>query len=194
METKASPRFVATHLYCIAQNRKIVIMTNAKLDRALGVLFVLIGSLVTYGAALMPRYGERDAQIYEAPGFTPALLGIALAICGVLLAFRPASDTQNTSFWDEVAGSSTSRKRAGAALGLTLTYGGLLFGRVPYFAATFVFVFAFICTFELLLRPADKANLRPTYLKTIVAGAVIATLCAGISQYAFETVFLVQLP
>lgn len=169
-------------------------MTNARLDRALGILFVLIGCLVSYGATLMPRYGERGAQIYEAPGFTPALLGIALAICGLLLALRPAGDTQDASFWDEVAGSSTSRKRAGAALAMTLSYGGVLFGSVPYFAATFVFVFAFICTFELLLRPADKAHLAPTYSKTIISGAVIATLCAGISQYAFETVFLVQLP
>lgn len=170
-------------------------MSNLILDRLSGLFFTLLGCLVLVGALQMPRYAERGAAIYETPGFTPGLLGIALAMCGVILILRPAGKAaQDFSFWNEVMGQAITRKRALAALVLTLGYGAVLFGSVPYLIATFVFVFSFICTFELLLIPADRPRESINAPRVLIIATVLALLVSFATRYIFQSLFLIQLP
>jgi len=170
-------------------------MTNHRLDRIAGFVFALLGAWVAYGAWRMPRFEDRGAQIYETPGFTPGLLGCALALCGLVLVFRSASaNGESRSYWDEVMGSSITRRRALAALGLTLGYGAVLFGSVPYLIATFGFVFCFIGVFELVLTPVDKPQRSASFPQVLGVAAAIALVVAFTTQYVFQTLFLIQLP
>lgn len=170
-------------------------MTNGGLDRLAGIVFAVLGMLVAFGAWQMPRYADRGAQIYETPGFTPGLLGIALTICGVILALRPASaGAESYSFWNEVMGSPITRSRALAALVLTLGYGAFLFGSLPYVVATFLFVFAFVVVFELWLTPVDKPKRSGGPYKVLGIAAALGLAVAFVTQYVFQTLFLVQLP
>jgi hypothetical protein len=170
-------------------------VTNHTLDRISGTVFMLLGMMVVYGALQMPRFESRGAAIYETPGFTPALLGCALAVCGLILAVRPArTDASSFSFWSEVMGAPATRKRALAALALTLGYGALLFGTLPYLIATFAFVFAFICVFELILIPADKPREAIQINRILGVAAGLALLVSVTTRYVFQTLFLVQLP
>lgn len=168
-------------------------MTNSSLDKATGLFFIVLGLVVTYGAWQMPRFENQGAEVYQVPGLTPGILGLGLAICGLLLAVRPArTGTTDSSFWSTVMGSPPNRRRALAALVLTIGYGGVLFGNVPFVLATFLFVFAFVVTFELWLRPQGK--LRPNGLHAMLAAGALAAVTSLGCQFVFETLFLIRLP
>jgi hypothetical protein len=170
-------------------------MKNHQLDRAAGVVFTFFGLWVAYTAWRMPRFEERGAEIYEAPGLAPALLGLSLALCGLILALRKAGETgEKSSYWDEVMGDVVTRRRALAALVLTLGYGAVLFGAVPYLIATSAFIFCFIAIFELVLVPVDREKSDHAIPKVLGGAAIIALLVAFATQYVFQTLFLIQLP
>ncbi|MEP0521095.1 MAG: tripartite tricarboxylate transporter TctB family protein [Hyphomicrobiales bacterium] len=170
-------------------------MTNRLLDRLSGVFFLFLGGLVIYGALQMPRFEERGTSIYETPGFTPGFLGCALAICGLILIVRPARrDAEGMSFWNEVMGSSITRRRALAAFAMTLGYGAFLFGSVPFLIATFIFVFGFICVFELVLIPSDRPRDAIQVPRVLAVATGLAVFVSYLTRYVFQNLFLVQLP
>lgn len=167
-------------------------MTNRTLDRISGLVFLALGTLVMLGAWAMPRFEAQGAQLYQSPGLTPGVLGLALAICGLILAFRRArADSGETSYWTSVIGTPANRKRAFAALALTLIYGAVLFGNVPYIVATFLFVFAFVVTFEIVLKPEESSR---RIVPSLVAALLLGLAASFGSQYVFQTLFLIQLP
>lgn len=168
-------------------------MTNAMLDKATGLVLMFLGLVVTFGAWQMPRFENQGAMIYQAPGLTPGLLGLGLAFCGLLLAIRPAGEAgSEKSFWSGVMGSSQNRRRALAALVMTIGFGGFLFGNVPFVIATFVFVFAFIVTFEYFLLVEGKT--RPKAFHVMLIAGALAAVTSFLSQFVFETLFLIRLP
>ena len=141
----------------------------------------------------MPRFAERGASIYEAPGLTPALLGSAMTLAGLLLVVRRKSGDTESDSWDEIMASPDTRYRAGFALLLTVTYGVLLFGRLPYLLATIAFVFAFIIVFEWSKLCAADQRLGQKITRVLIA-ACIALFASFSTHYLFKNVFLVQLP
>jgi len=165
-------------------------MTNHNLDRLFGGIFVLLGLLVVAGAFAMPRFLERGASLYEAPGLTPGLLGIALSVSGLLMVLRPSrTDGASTSAWEGLIGDKATFRRMAAALLLTGAYALVLFGRVPFLYATCAFVFLFVLLFDRLAGGAGGIGLK----KTAIAAAIGLATGFG-AQYLFQTVFLVQLP
>ncbi|MDQ3458982.1 MAG: hypothetical protein M3498_06750, partial [Deinococcota bacterium] len=69
---------------------------------------------------------------------------------------------------------------------LTLGYGAGLVGLLPYWLATFLFVFLFITVFE---WPTASSRAR------VLALALLqAALVAGLVTFIFERLFLVRLP
>ncbi|MEH6833090.1 MULTISPECIES: tripartite tricarboxylate transporter TctB family protein [Falsihalocynthiibacter] len=169
-------------------------MNNSSLDRISGVFFTLLGALVFAGAWAMPRFEAQGAPIYQAPGFTPALLGIGLSICGLFLVFRPAGKAaEDFGFWSDVLGNSANRKRALAAFALTLGYGAVLFGNMPYVPATFLFIFAFVAVFEIWLKPEDATKKMPIW-RVLTIAAVLGLIVSFGTHIIFQKLFLVQLP
>jgi putative tricarboxylic transport membrane protein len=171
-------------------------MNNTRLDRISGFAFATIGALVAAGAWAMPRFENLGAKAYEAPGLAPGLLGCALSICGLVMVLRPAatSDTEDFSYWNKIAGEPANRKRAIAALLLTLAYGAVLFGSIPYVIATTGFVFAFIAVFEIFLRPSGSSAKKRTVSHILIAAGLISLIVGFGTHYVFQTLFLVQLP
>lgn len=165
-------------------------MTNHSLDRLFGGAFFFLGLLVVLGAFGMPRFLERGASLYEAPGLTPGLLGVALAVSGLLLALRPSrADGASTSAWEGLCGDKATFRRIATALGLTGAYALVLFGRVPFLYATCAFVFLFVLLFDWFAG----GNARPGLKKTLVAAAMGLATGFG-AKFLFQTIFLVQLP
>lgn len=171
-------------------------MNNTRLDRISGLAFAIIGALVAVGAWVMPRFENLGAKAYEAPGLAPGLLGCALSICGLVLVLRPptTSNTEDFEYWNKIAGEPENRKRAIAALFLTLAYGAVLFGSVPYIIATTGFVFAFIAVFEIVLRPSESTARKRSISYILVAAGLISLIVGFGTHYVFQTLFLVQLP
>lgn len=162
-------------------------------DRCCGWLFVLLGIGVTVGAWMMPRFEERGASIYEAPGILPALLGLALTLAGLVLATRRIGSDLPEERESAILTSGDMRKRSAVALFLTVTYATLLFGNIPFITATSIFIFTFIIVFEWPNLSAENTPLRQRFLHVLIA-AVIALTAGVFSHYLFQTVFLVQLP
>ncbi len=82
-----------------------------------------------------------------------------------------------------------SLRRLLITLGLTLGYALLLIGWLPFWLATFVFVFGFIVLFDW-----RKAAARRRIVRLVVAAGVQALLVAGAVTLVFERLFLVRLP
>jgi hypothetical protein len=163
---------------------------RARADLLAAAVFVVLGILVTYGSWIMPRLENRRINPATVPGLVPGMLGVALTVCGLLLllkAIRSDAPRGWRALWQlfpTLAGA-----RIAAMLVTTLTFTLVLVGWLPFWAATAMFVFAFIVVFELWLT-AEPAPWRSTLLwaATIALGSAV-----GI-YVVFERIFLVRLP
>jgi hypothetical protein len=137
----------------------------------------------------MDRLTHLQASIYTAPGLVPGLLGLALAIMGVLLILRSvrAGAIAQAQF---PAFNPRDHWRLLTALALCLTFAlGLLGSGLPFWLAAAIFVAVFIFIFQFSERKASG---------TLVRGAAFAALfgliCGGVVHYTFQDLFLVRLP
>ncbi|ODT72788.1 MAG: hypothetical protein ABS75_03015 [Pelagibacterium sp. SCN 63-23] len=159
-------------------------------DLITAIVLVVLGVVVAYFSFTMDRLEIRRIHPATIPGLVPFFLGVALTLCGTLLAIRSARlDVRGAGAdlvrlllsWQSV--------RVIAVLGLALVYTLLLVGRMPFWLASALFVFTFIVLFETVL--AD----RPGSLWRTLFWALVVALGAGIGvHYVFGQVFLVRLP
>jgi putative tricarboxylic transport membrane protein len=147
-------------------------------DLVQGAVWALGGAAIVYASWTMDRLERHGAALFTAPGQVPGLLGLVLLALGLLLALRairgpaPQPRASLRAGWGSLL----------LVLGLCLGYAVGLVGRAPFWLATFVFVTAFIATFE---YPAlRRMAMAPLY------GAATSSLIT----YLFETMFFVRLP
>jgi len=165
----------------------------SRADLAAALAWIVLGTGMLYGGWSMDRLEAQNINPYTAPGLVPALLGAGLVILGALLFLRSVRATAGgPSTIPTAEGTSTALAsgRFPVALALCLLYGAGLVGRgVPFWLATFVFVFAAIAIFQ---WPARRAEGRA------VRGLVVAALCGAGTALAvslvFQELFLVRLP
>jgi len=159
-------------------------------DLVSGVVFVLLGLAVLYGAWTMPRLENRGVHPLTAPGLVPGLLAVALVACGAMLAAGARRGNLRAGLAGLAAlGLGPQAGRVATALALVLVYTLILVGWLPFWLATALFVFAFIVAFEVLLAPPP-----PSLARTLAWAAGIA-LGAGVGAVlVFERGFLVRLP
>jgi hypothetical protein len=162
----------------------------ARADLVMAVFLIVLGVAIFYGAWTMPRLEIRRIHPLTVPGLVPGMLAVALTICGVILGVR-ATRTRAPGDWAEFAatlrGREAMRALVAAALGFGYALG--LIGRMPFWAATGIFVFAFILIFEVWLAEPKRRLLAsaPWALGLAVVASVAVTL-------VFERAFLVRLP
>jgi putative tricarboxylic transport membrane protein len=152
-------------------------------DFLAGVLLAVLATAVVWGSVTMPQLAERGVHPSGAPGVVPGALGLALALCAVLLVVRSVragghrrGDGGGLAFWL----SGGEGRRLAVALALTLMYALVLVGTIPFWLATLVFVFAFVALFERLAE--------------LIAATALAAAAAVIVPLVFQSVFLVRLP
>lgn len=166
---------------------------SARADLLAALVLLALSAGVILESLGMPRYEERAVNPFSVPGLVPGVLGLALlALAGVLLARSLAALRRGAAPGGAVApgllGVAGGLDAALLAL-LTLGYGGLLVGRLPFRLATFLFVFLFIAAFERSL-PATPRQRAGRLLFALAEAAVVAL---GVA-WVFEDVFLVRLP
>jgi len=163
--------------------------TIRTIDALAGVFTVSLGAAALTEAIRMPRFAERGVDPYTTPGVTPGMIAIALIIFGLLLAIRALRGGSTGAGVTIHVWTRDAALRIGLTLTITLTYGGFLFGNVPFIPATIAFVFAFTMALELV--NADRKVSGPVLL----GGAVLLALGAGFGiDFIFREVFLVRLP
>lgn len=164
---------------------------SACADLLSGMVFFVLGLAVVFASWSMPRLEERGVHPLTVPGLVPAMLGLALAALGALLAAKAWRTNDRQAGWHGLLAMLRGDQavRFAATLGLVLIHTLVLVGWVPFWLASALFVFAFIVTFELVL-PSAPASTR----RSLVWGALIA-LVAGVGVVLlFERLFLVRLP
>jgi hypothetical protein len=160
--------------------------TMVKADFVTGMIFVALGVATVIESLRMPAFVELHAEPYTAPGIVPGLLGAALALLGALLSTRAVAALPRAQ---DGEGVDHAWPQIGAAFALCVGYAGVLVSRVPFELATFLFILAFILTFELW-----DERLRPRWRRqTTIAVAIAASISFGIS-YVFREIFLIRLP
>ncbi|MGD9921679.1 MAG: tripartite tricarboxylate transporter TctB family protein [Pseudorhodoplanes sp.] len=137
----------------------------------------------------MDRLTHLQATIYTAPGLVPALLGIAIAIMGVLLILRSIragalGEAQLPRF------SPRAHWRILSAVALCLAFAlGLLGSGLPFWLAAAIFIATFVFVFQFEEREAAG-----TLLRGAAYAAVFGLICGGSIHYVFQELFLVRLP
>ena len=166
----------------------------ARADLVTGVVLFTLAVAVSYGAWTMDRLEIRQIHPLSVPGLLPGLLGIALAICSVILLAqaagirrRPTAATPAAA--NETAEAGNSVRKLGLAAVLCLIYAVGLGGRLPFWLATALFVSGFILLFEW-----EEASSRRERLASL-AWALVIGLGTGLAvAYGFSELFLVRLP
>ena len=165
----------------------------ARADLITGVVLLAFGLLVLAESYGMPRLEERRINPWTVPGLVPGMLGVIIAVLGGVLALRSAfagAFRPRASLTAEEAAERRANARGLFLCGaLCFLYAVGLVGRVPFWLATGLFVFAFIAVFE--WRAGDGGRTRRNNL---LAALAIAAASALVIPYFFEHIFLVRLP
>jgi hypothetical protein len=163
---------------------------RARADLVTSILLVVIGIWVFYVSYEMPRLEARRIHPTTIPGFVPMILGAALTLCGVLLGWR-SYKLPSAGGWsglvDLIKTMSVARVMAGMFLIGVYALG--LVGWLPFWAASMIFIFAFIVTFELVLT-----DLPEPIMRSLIWALLTAVTCGAGIYYLFSTIFLVRLP
>jgi hypothetical protein len=137
----------------------------------------------------MDRLTHLQATIYTAPGLVPGLLGLAIAIMGVLLILRSVRagafvQAQIPRFGIR------DHWRLVTALGLCLAFAlGLIGSGLPFWLAAAIFIAVFVFVFQFEDRKAAG-----TLARGAVFAAIFGLICGGAIHYTFQDLFLVRLP
>jgi hypothetical protein len=152
-----------------------------------GLFWLVLGAAIMTGAWRMDRLEAQGATLYTAPGLVPGLLGAAIALLGMLLAFRSVA---RGALLRRAAERLGFNRRLVLSASLMLAYAvGLVGHGVPFWLATWLFVAAYIAIFEWRTRGEQGQRLRGVALAMVYGAAT-----ALVVSYAFQEIFYVRLP
>lgn len=163
--------------------------TFQRTDFYAGITVSAFGIAAFVEALRMPTFVERNADPFTVPGLTPAIISAVIGVLGIMLVLRSlfANGPLRTlplEDWPE-----GSVKRTVFTIITVLFYGCGLFGQVPFFIATLLFVFVFTVGAE-LMHPARKLGILPVCIVSLA----LALISAFVIEYVFTDLFLVRLP
>jgi putative tricarboxylic transport membrane protein len=168
-------------------------MGMKKADYLTGLALIVLSLYVLIESWRMPRLEHLQVHPLSVPGVVPAFLAAVLLVFGAILVGRSVIAGGHHLGWTR-----ESMKKAMADPGfqrlqltavLTIAYAGILVGRIPYWLATAVFIFAFILVFEW------RSGMPPKQKRRIgIVAAILAVIVTGAVSYVFERLFLVTLP
>lgn len=160
----------------------------ARADLLTGVALMVVGVAALAACLDMPRFEERQINPYTAPGLVPGMIAAVIALLGALLTVR-AIRQRSVRLTPASRPSAGGTRRLWLTLFLTLTYAAGLVGRLPFWLATGLFVFAFVALLEWRSdRPPAKR------LPALAFAAVYAVAVGTVVTWVFQDIFLVRLP
>lgn len=171
---------------------------TGRADRWFGLGWTLLGAAIVVESWRMDRLEQQHINPWTAPGLVPGLLGVVLAVFGVILATRrtppaPMTAEQELLGLEEAAEppqDGAEPWRVGLALVLCLGFAAGLVGHgLPFWTAAFVYVFLAILLFEWPERRAAG-----TLARGAAQAAAIAAGASAVITYIFQEIFLVRLP
>ncbi len=163
--------------------------TSPRADLWGGIVWIAIGLLIFWGSWVMDRLPHFHIQFYTVPGLLPGILGLMIALMGVILLGRAiragALDSVAPRQFDPAA-----HWRFAFTLGWSVFYAMVVVaGMLPFWLSTAFYIAVFVLVFQYEERRASGQLLRG------LAVALVHGLLSGlIIHYVFEDLFLVRLP
>jgi hypothetical protein len=159
-------------------------------DHIGGLIWVMFGAAVAYGAWTMDRLESVGVPPLTAPGLVPGLLGLGFILLGLILLLRRRAPPAQRENEGKVADKSFEWRRTALSWALCMTYAGALLGRgPPYWLITTAFLFGHL----VLLDESDQVPATATRQR-LVAAAMIAPLTSAVVTLVFQYLFLVRFP
>jgi putative tricarboxylic transport membrane protein len=163
-----------------------------RLDFVSAIVLTAFGTGVLVESLRLPRLDHLNVNPYTVPGLVPGLLGAILTACGLAMLIRSIVrggwrlHLTKDSVGDFVR--ATPVRRIAVVLGLTLVYALGLFGWLPFWLATMIFVFAFVVVTE-----AMALGRLPPLVSIAIAASLAIVVGFGV-EFVFEQLFYVRLP
>jgi putative tricarboxylic transport membrane protein len=160
--------------------------TSPRADLITAAVLFALGIAIVTQSWQMPRFIEQSGTGLTAPGIVPGFYGAVLSLLSVVLGIR-AIGRGGWAVRGAATGNAADRRQLATAALLGLLYAGGLVGRVPFWLASALFVFAFTTTFEWELGRQGR-------VRRIIEAALIG-IGAGVAvMLVFEKLFLLRLP
>ena len=162
-------------------------------DFITSIVLIVFSITVTVMSYTMPRLERRGIDPLSAPGVVPGFIGTVLLCLALILFFRSITNGGYRIFKGE--GGVTRSQHQGAATRVLLTlivcliYAVSLLGWLNYSFATALFIFTFICLFE--IRPGQPMG---DHRKIIVIALIQAVVASALVTLVFQYLFLIDLP
>lgn len=164
-----------------------------KADFLTGIALILLSVYVIFESWRMPRLEHLKVHPLSVPGIVPAFLGIVIFLFAVILVARSILAGGHRLGLSAAAArrvlSSAGNQRLLLTAILCIGYAGFLVGRIPYWLATGLFVFAFMAIFE-----RRKGMARREHVRLGLAAGILAVATSALVTWAFQSLFLVTLP
>ena len=166
----------------------------ARADFYTALFLMVLGIGVAEESWRMPRFADLGQSVWSSPGITPGMVGVVVAVMGAVLFFRSRKELQASKAEGDATGVGRAGwVRAGYTLLLCFIFGIGLVGRIPFQLASFLFMLAFIVSFDFHdNRDAYRDRLRMA--RRVIVAVVIAGVAAWAISKIFQDVFFVRLP
>jgi len=159
---------------------------SPRADLITAAVFLAFGLGIVALSLRMPSFVEQSGTGLTAPGIVPGFHGSMIALLAILLGFRAI----RRGGWRAAAPAGTHSAdlgRLALAAALGTAYAGFLVGRLPFWLASALFVFAFTACFEWHLSAGRR-------LRRLLEAAAIGLATGLAVALVFERIFLVRLP
>lgn len=160
-------------------------------DLVTGIVLTALGIAALIACLDMPRFEERQINPYTVPGLVPGMIAAIIILLGFSLTLRALKQgaVRLTPSSRPSSGASGTGTRLVLTLSMTLLYAAGLVGRLPFWLATGLFVFAFVALLEWRQDRTPTARIR-----ALTFAAVYAVAVATLVTFVFQEIFLVRLP
>lgn len=135
----------------------------------------------------MPTFVEQSGTGLTAPGIVPGFHGTVIALLSILLGLRATRRGGLRAGGAKAGGAGKDLGRLLTAAVLGVIYAAVLVGRLPFWLATALFVFAFTVIFEWPRGPQGR-------IRRLLEAAAIALGTGWAVVLVFEDLFFVRLP
>ncbi|PWS36408.1 hypothetical protein DFH01_14700 [Falsiroseomonas bella] len=135
----------------------------------------------------MPTFVEQSQTGLTAPGIVPGFHATVISLLAIVLGLRAVRRGALRAQSAPASHARTDASRLLIAAVLGTVYAGVLVGRLPFWMASALFVFAFTAIFEWELGPKGRP-------RRLVEAALIGLGTGLAVMLVFERIFLVRLP
>ena len=162
-------------------------------DFLTSIVLIVFSITIVVMSYTMPRLERRGIDPLSAPGVVPGMIGMVLLCLALILFFRSIKNGGYrffpTSGHPEKPVHQGAVTRVSITLLLSLVYAIGFLGRLNYSLSTGIFIFSFICLFE--IQPGKPFREQK---KVFLFALVQAVVASALITLVFQNLFLIDLP